>query len=159
MRRNPLCPEVLKHNFRFSVNEQFKHHEIINKLKMSMIFISLPSLYKLIFNSVQQNAGVCGLPADLASKPVLSHLSLLLIFHLCGCCGANLRFPNKILWFLSMSKAYLPSYKFKNCSSGDFFIVIDFKILLSFSKRYPLFPLCYRYYHFVYLRIRRFFNT
>ena len=126
---------------------------------MSMIFISLPSLYKLIFNSVQQNAGVCGLPADLASKPVLSHLSLLLIFHLCGCCGANLRFPNKILWFLSMSKAYLPSYKFKNCSSGDFFIVINFKILLSFSKRYPLFPLCYRYYHFVYLRIRRFFNT
>ena len=88
---------------------------------MSMIFNSLLSLYKLIFNSVQQNADVCGLPADLASKPALCHLSLLLIFHLCGCCGANLKFPNEILWFLSMSKAYLPSYKFKNCSSGVFF--------------------------------------
>lgn len=93
---------------------------------MSRIFISLLSLYKLIFSSVQQNADVCGLPADLASKPVLCHLSLLLIFHLCGCCGANLKFPNEILWFPSMSKAYLPSYKFKNCSSGVFLIVIDF---------------------------------
>lgn len=85
-----------------------------------MLFIPILSLYKLTFDSIQLLMPV----VSQQTRPLILYFVITPVFHLCGCCGTNLKFPNEILWLLSMLKAYLPSYtisNLKNCSAGDFY--------------------------------------
>lgn len=60
--------------------------EIVDKLKTRVLCYFL--LHTVFTNLEIQwhlsNVDICGLPDDLASNSVLCHLSLLLVFRLCG---------------------------------------------------------------------------
>lgn len=122
-----------------------------------MLFIPILSLYKLIFDSIQLLMPV----VSQQTRPPILYFVITPVFHLCGWCGIDLKFPNEILWLLSMLKAYLPSYtisNLKNCSSGDFYSWI-FKFTLVFQKR-PSFPSLLNILPFCLFKIwERFFNT
>lgn len=98
---------LVKRLFSLLVNENLIMIEIVDTLKMRVICYFL--LYSVFISLEIQwhlsNVDICGLPADLASNSVLCHLSLLLVFRRCGWPGANIKFPNEVLWLLSWLSA------------------------------------------------------